>query len=78
VADRGEPEASCSEWHGDGTAGEDDRASHLVAEAPARRWVRSVQGDTSLVGRCRGCACLRSWPVSRSLDLWPCLSRIQR
>jgi hypothetical protein len=26
VVDRGEPEASCSEWHGDGTAGEDDRA----------------------------------------------------
>jgi hypothetical protein len=36
VADRGEPVASCSEWHGDGTAGENDRASHLVAEAPAR------------------------------------------
>jgi hypothetical protein len=36
VRDRGEPVASCSEWHGDGTAGEDDRASHLVAEAPAR------------------------------------------
>jgi hypothetical protein len=36
VVDRGEPDASCSEWHGDGTAGEDDRASHLVAEAPAR------------------------------------------
>ena len=26
VVDRGEPEASCSEWHADGTAGEDDRA----------------------------------------------------
>jgi hypothetical protein len=36
VVDRGEPEASCSEWHADGTAGEDDRASHLVEEAPAR------------------------------------------
>jgi hypothetical protein len=35
VADRGEPEASRSEWHGDGTAGEDDRTGHLVAEAPA-------------------------------------------
>jgi hypothetical protein len=36
VADRGVPLASCSEWHGDGTAGEDDRASHLAAVAPAR------------------------------------------
>jgi len=36
VADRGEPVASCSEWHADGTAGEDDRASHLAAVAPAR------------------------------------------
>jgi hypothetical protein len=35
VADRGEPVASCSEWHGDGTAGEDDRASRLAAVAPA-------------------------------------------
>jgi hypothetical protein len=26
VVDRGEPEASCSEWHRDGTAGENDRA----------------------------------------------------
>jgi hypothetical protein len=36
VADRGRPVASCSEWHGDGTAGEDDRASHLAAVALAR------------------------------------------
>jgi hypothetical protein len=36
VADRGKPQASCPEWHGDGTAGEDDRASHLAAVAPAR------------------------------------------
>ena len=36
VVDRGEPEASCSEWHGDGTAGEHDRASHLMVEAQAR------------------------------------------
>ena len=36
VADRGEPMASCSEWHGDGTAGEHDRASHLIVEAQAR------------------------------------------
>jgi hypothetical protein len=36
VADRGEPEASCSEWQGDGTAGEDDRGFDLVATGPAR------------------------------------------
>ena len=36
MGDRGEPEASCSEWHGDGTAGESDRALHLAAVAPAR------------------------------------------
>jgi hypothetical protein len=36
VADRGEPEASCSEWHGDGTAGEDDCGSGLAATVPAR------------------------------------------
>jgi hypothetical protein len=36
AADRGEPEASYSERHGDGTAGEDDCASHLTAEAPVR------------------------------------------
>jgi len=36
VVDRGEPVASCLEWHGDGTAGEDNRASHLAAVAPAR------------------------------------------
>src|SRR6266508_1321297 len=31
VADRGEPVASCSEWHGDGTGGEDDLVSYLAA-----------------------------------------------
>lgn len=36
VVDRGEPEASCSEWHGDGTAGEDDRGTGLAATVPAR------------------------------------------
>jgi hypothetical protein len=36
MAYRGEPVASCWEWHGDGTASEDDRASHLAAVAPAR------------------------------------------
>jgi hypothetical protein len=36
VADRGRPEASCSEWHGDGTAGEDDRGSVLMATVALR------------------------------------------
>jgi len=36
VADRGEPEASCSAWHADGTAGKDDHAWHLAAKAQAR------------------------------------------
>lgn len=46
----GAPVASCLEWHGDSTAGEDDRTSHLAAVAPARR-VRPVQMDASLVGK---------------------------
>jgi hypothetical protein len=36
VVDREEPVASCWEWHGDGMAGEDDRASHLALVAPTR------------------------------------------
>ena len=36
VADRGEPEASRSQWYADGTAGEDDRGSGLAATVPAR------------------------------------------
>jgi hypothetical protein len=36
VADRGESAASCSEWHGDGTGGEDDPVSYLPEVAPAR------------------------------------------
>jgi hypothetical protein len=35
-------------WHGDGTAGEHDRASHLIVEALARPMVRPIQGDPSL------------------------------
>jgi hypothetical protein len=54
VVDRGEPEASCSEWHGDGTAGEHAVASHLAAVAPARVMGKAVQGDTaSLASRQR-------------------------
>jgi hypothetical protein len=51
VGDRDEPEALCWEWHGHGTAGEDDRAEHLAAVAPVWRWVRLVQDDTSLGGK---------------------------
>jgi hypothetical protein len=51
VADCGEPEASCWEWHADGTTGEDDRASHLAAVPPARAMGEPVQDDTSLVGK---------------------------
>jgi hypothetical protein len=54
VADRGEPAASCSEWHGDGTAGENDHGSRLAATLPTRRRARPVQGDTgSLASRQR-------------------------
>jgi hypothetical protein len=35
VADRDEPEASCSKWHGDGTAGKHDGGSGLAVMAPA-------------------------------------------
>jgi hypothetical protein len=36
VVDRGEPEAPRSEWHADGTAGEDDCGSGLAVKAPAQ------------------------------------------
>jgi hypothetical protein len=53
VAGRDQPEASYSEWHGYGAAGEDDRASHLAAVALARTMgeARPVQDDPSLVGK---------------------------
>jgi hypothetical protein len=52
VADRDEPAASCSEWHADGTAGENDCASGLAAMGrQLGRWARPDQGDTSLVGK---------------------------
>ena len=35
MVDRGEPVALGSEWHGDGAAGEDDRASGLAAMIPS-------------------------------------------
>jgi hypothetical protein len=51
VVDRGEPVASCSEWHGDGMAGEDDHASYLVAVAPAHAMGEAIQDDIRLVGK---------------------------
>ena len=42
-ADRDEPETSCSEWYGDGSAGKDDRASSLAAMVSARA-VREASG----------------------------------
>jgi hypothetical protein len=36
MVDRDEPQALCPEWHGDGTADEDNRGSPLAVMAPAR------------------------------------------
>jgi hypothetical protein len=44
VADRGEPEAPCWKWHGDGTAGEYDVGSRLAVVSQLGRWVRLVLG----------------------------------
>jgi hypothetical protein len=41
MTDRDEPEASCPEWNGDGTAGEDDRVSH-----PGSGGTSSGDGET--------------------------------
>ena len=42
VADRDEPVMSCWEWHGDGMAGEHDRALNLIVKAPARAMGEAV------------------------------------
>jgi hypothetical protein len=74
VVDRGEPDAPCSEWHGDGTPGEVDRASHLVAVAPARlmgearprqrlpHWQAAIwrRGRSIRTGCDRRCTCARA------------------
>jgi hypothetical protein len=61
VVDRGEPAASCSEWHGDGTAGEDEPGSGLAMVAQLRRWARSVPGGPSgsLAGAQAPAECVR-------------------
>jgi hypothetical protein len=46
VADRGEPVASCSEWHGDGTGGEDDPVSYLAAGGTSSGDGRGPSGAT--------------------------------
>jgi hypothetical protein len=51
VADRGEPLASCSEWHAAGMAGGDNRALHRTATASARAMGEARPGPTSLVGK---------------------------
>jgi hypothetical protein len=45
VVDRGEPETPCSEWHGDGTAGEDDRRATYWRPYELGRWVRPAHDD---------------------------------
>ena len=74
VADRGEPEASCSGWHADGTAREDDRASHLAAVHQLRRWARPVQDHTSLVRKSKARGSPRKqWLVFVGLCRWSLL-----
>jgi hypothetical protein len=51
VADRGEPVASCSGWHGDGTAGEDNCGSGVAATVPARAMGEARPGQPELVGK---------------------------
>jgi hypothetical protein len=51
VVDRGDPEASCSEWHGDGTASEDDAFSHLAMVVPAWAMGEVRPGRHRLVGK---------------------------
>jgi hypothetical protein len=51
VTDRERPELSCGEWHGDGTAGEDDCGSVLTVMAPAQAMGGAVQVATILVGK---------------------------
>jgi hypothetical protein len=63
MAYRGEPVASCWEWHGDGTAGKRDVGSRLGGWRQLGRWVRPVQDDTSLVGKLPKAAWQDSWAL---------------
>ena len=69
VADRSEPEASCSAWHADGMAGEDDHAWHLAAKAQARAMGEADHDDTSLVGKSRHTADANDQYVARTTAL---------
>jgi hypothetical protein len=51
VVDRGEPVASCSEWHADGTAGENGRGSGLAATVEARAKGEARPRRHGLVGK---------------------------
>ena len=51
MADRGEPKASCPEWHADGTAGETDRGSRLAATPRARAKGEARPRRHGLVGK---------------------------
>jgi hypothetical protein len=48
VVDRGEPAASCSEWHGDGTAGEDEPGSGLAAIVTPAQAMGEVRPRTTI------------------------------
>ena len=50
ITDRGRPVVSCSEWHEDGTARENDRGSDLTATVPARAMGEARPGRHKLVG----------------------------
>src|SRR4029450_4229133 len=55
VSGRGEPETSCSEWHADGMQMAWPVRTTALGTWCRRqqlgRWVRPIQGDTSLVGK---------------------------
>jgi hypothetical protein len=57
VVDRGEPVASCWEWHGDGTAGEHDVGSRPgggASSGDGRGPSRATQASLASAGRARG------------------------
>jgi hypothetical protein len=70
VVDRDEPIASRWEWHGDGTAGEDDHTSHLAAAASARAMgeARPRQPGASLASRRR-----RRGSSAQLEECWACV-----
>ena len=72
MADRGEPVASCSEWHGDGTGGEDDPVSYLAADGTSSGDGRGPSKATpaaSLASRRRSRGSSTTRAVRSSLNL---------